>query len=88
VANLETFRQVAEQGGAFLGQHAGQPMAHEHQDEFAILKLAPPKRLFPLAPPNGEINGNAISQGGVREISTPKKKRRRTSRRRSSGYPT
>jgi hypothetical protein len=30
VADFEAFRQVAEQGGAFFGQNAGQPMAHEH----------------------------------------------------------
>jgi hypothetical protein len=57
VADFETFRQVTEQGGAFPGQNPGQRMSHEHQDEFAILKLAPPKRLFPLAPPNGERAG-------------------------------
>jgi len=32
VADFETFRQLAEQGGAFLGQHARQPMSHAHQD--------------------------------------------------------
>jgi hypothetical protein len=45
VADFETFRQVTEKGGAFPGQHAGQPMSHEHQDEFALtlaLKLSVP----------------------------------------------
>src|SRR5450759_4577745 len=36
VADFETLRQVTKQGGAFPGQHAGQPMSHEHQDEFAL----------------------------------------------------
>jgi hypothetical protein len=35
LADLETFRQVAEKGGAFFGQNAGQPMSHAGQDEFA-----------------------------------------------------
>jgi hypothetical protein len=32
LANLKTFRQVAEKGRPFPGQHAGQPMSHDHQD--------------------------------------------------------
>jgi len=35
-AGCPAFRQVAEQGGAFPGQHAGQPMSHAGQDEFAL----------------------------------------------------
>jgi hypothetical protein len=35
VADFEAFRQLAEQGGTFFGQNTGQPMAHEHQNEFA-----------------------------------------------------
>jgi hypothetical protein len=31
VADFETFRQVTEKGGTFLGQHEG-PMSHAHQD--------------------------------------------------------
>ncbi len=43
VADFEAFGQVTEQNEAFLGQNPGQPMSHEHQDEFALalaLKLS------------------------------------------------
>jgi hypothetical protein len=30
MADLETSRPLAEQGGAFLGQDAGQPMSYDH----------------------------------------------------------
>jgi hypothetical protein len=35
LADFETFRQVTEKGGLFLGQHARQPMSHAHQDGIA-----------------------------------------------------
>jgi len=43
---FEVFRQVAEQGGAFFGQHAGQPMSQAHQNGIAStlgLELALPE---------------------------------------------
>ena len=46
VADFETFRQVAEKGGAFFGQDTGQPMSHAGQDGIAsalALEFAPPK---------------------------------------------
>jgi len=42
MADFETFRQGAEQGGSFPGQDPGQPMSHAHQDKLAlppVLKL-------------------------------------------------
>lgn len=38
MADFETLRQVTEQGRTFLGEHAGQPMAHELQNELTVLK--------------------------------------------------
>ena len=46
MADFETFRQVAEKGGAFPGQNAGQPMSHAGQDGIAsalALELALPE---------------------------------------------
>jgi hypothetical protein len=49
VADFEAFRQIAEQGGAFPGQHPGQPMSHAGQDGLASargLKLTCPEGMM------------------------------------------
>jgi len=66
VADFETFRQVTEQGGAFPGQHAGQPMSHAGQDGVAsalalelrrLQRSTSPERMLALTAVFGDITG-------------------------------
>ena len=58
VADFEALRQGAEQGGAFFGQHAGQPMSHAGQDEFASARGFEP----PL--PRGMMGKHGLGAAG------------------------
>ncbi len=56
-ADFVALGELAEKIWVFTRQNSGQPMAHELQDLFAVLKPAPPETFFPLAPPNGPRAG-------------------------------
>jgi hypothetical protein len=56
--NLETFRQGAEQGGTFPGQHASQPVSHASQDGLASARGFEP----PL--PRGVMGKHGLGAAG------------------------